>query len=143
MLLLLLLLGMGELCLAEAWSKLLASDGSQSDWFGNSVALDGEVLVVGAYLDDNAGGSNAGAVYVFVRDAGSGAWSEAQKLLASDGSQYDRFGISVALDGEVLVVGAYEDDDADGSNAGAVYVFVRDAGSGAWSEAQKLLASDG
>eukprot|EP01043_Picozoa_sp_COSAG02_P069712 COSAG02_NODE_12062_length_1604_cov_64.968771_1_plen_362_part_00 len=129
-----------------AWSeaqKLLASDGSQDDVFGWSVAVDGEVLVVGAYGDDNAGGNDAGAVYVFVRDAGSGAWSEAQKLLASDGSQDDFFGWSVAVDGEVLVVGAYGDDNAGGNDAGAVYVFVRDAGSGAWSEAQKLLASDG
>ena len=82
-------------------------------------------------------------MYMCARDVGSGAWSEAQKLLASDGSQYDMFGISVALDGEVLVVGASSDDNAGGSNAGAVYVFVRDAGSCAWSEAQQLLASDG
>eukprot|EP01043_Picozoa_sp_COSAG02_P061082 COSAG02_NODE_8126_length_2697_cov_7.124326_1_plen_702_part_10 len=141
----LLLLGMGELCLAEPWSKLLASDGTPGDSFGYSVALDGEVVVVGAPNGaDNAGGGDAGTVYVFARDAGSGAWSEAQKLLASDGSQGDSFGYSVGLDGEVLVVGApYGADNAGGTQAGAVYVFVRDVGSGAWSEAQKLLASDG
>eukprot|EP01043_Picozoa_sp_COSAG02_P023081 COSAG02_NODE_1222_length_13800_cov_66.755565_1_plen_399_part_10 len=131
-----------------AWTesqKLLASDGAGGDYFGISVAISGEVVVVGAYWDNNAGGTNAGAAYIFVRDAaGSGAWTESQKLLASDGAGDDQFGISVAISGEVAVVGAYRDDNAGGTDAGAAYIFVRDAvGSGAWTESQKLLASDG
>jgi hypothetical protein len=90
----------------------LHRDGLWSDRFGWSVVVDGEVLVVGAYKDENAGGNNVGAVYVFVRDAGSGAWSEAQKLLASDGSHDDFFGSSIVADGEVLVRG----DSWDNSN---------------------------
>ena len=121
----------------------LASDESDSgSKFGISVALDGEVLVVGARGDDNAGGSDAGAVYVFVRDAGSGAWSEAQKLLASDGSQYDLFGISVALEGDRALVGASSDDNAGGSSAGAAYVLERQP-DGSWAQVAKLLADDG
>jgi hypothetical protein len=133
-----------------AWveaQKLLASDGAQNEFFGSSVAVDGEVVVVGAPEREghlsHAGGTNAGAAHVFVRDVGSGAWVEAQQLLASDGAESDYFGNSVAVDGEVVVVGAANSDSVGGQDAGAAYVFVRDAGSGAWVEAQKLLASDG
>ena len=60
--------------------------------FGRSVVISGEVAVVGASCDDNAGGRDAGDAYIFVRDAaGSGAWTESQKLLASDGAGKDVF----------------------------------------------------
>eukprot|EP01043_Picozoa_sp_COSAG02_P008854 COSAG02_NODE_290_length_25531_cov_75.132392_22_plen_219_part_01 len=148
LLLLLLMLLHPTRCAAGAWGEaqqLLASDGARSDRFGSSVAISGEVAVVGAIYDDNAGGDYAGAAYIFVRDAaGSGAWTESQQLLASDGAGGDYFGSSVAISGEVAVVGAYRDDNAGGDYAGAAYIFVRDAaGSGAWTESQKLLASDG
>ena len=81
--------------------------------------------MVGAHGDDNAGGSGAGAAYVFVRDGfESGVWSEAQKLVASDGSNYDMFGQSMALSGEVLVVGTLR-RRFPASLAGAAYIFAR------------------
>jgi hypothetical protein len=54
----------------------------------------------------------AGAAYVFVLSGGVGsAWTQAQKLLASDGSVGDYFAFDLALSGELLVVGAWRDDD--------------------------------
>jgi hypothetical protein len=66
----------------------------------------------------------AGAAYVFVLSGGVGsAWTQAQKLLASDGVDGDEFGISVALSGELLVVGAHWDDNEKGIDAGGLYSF--------------------
>ena len=117
--------------------KLIANDGASSDWFGGSVALDGDTLVVGAYRDDDKG-YDSGSVYVFVRSGTT--WSQQQKLVANDGAAKNEFGDSVALDGDTLVVGAYGDDD-NGDDSGSVYVFVRSGTT--WSQQQKLVANDG
>ena len=118
--------------------KLVASDAAGGDLLGSSVAISGETVVVGAPDDDDAAGSRQGSAYVFVRSGG--VWSQQQKLLASDGAEEDRFGTSVAISGETVVVGAPDDDDAMGSRQGSAYVFVRSSVS--WSQQQKLLASD-
>ena len=80
----------------------------------------------------------SGSAYVYVRS--NGVWSEQQKLTASDGASSDDFGLSVSIDGDTAVIGAYGDDD-NGSNSGSAYVYVRS--NGVWSEQQKLTASDG
>jgi len=100
-------------------AKLTASDGYQSDYFGRSVAINGDYAIVGAYYDDD-NGSCSGSAYIFER-SGSG-WVEQAKLTASDGYNYDYFGYSVALSGNYAIFGAYGDDD-DGSYSGSAYVF--------------------
>ena len=122
--------------------KLTASDAQADDQFGQSVAVSGDTAVVGASLED-AGGSNAGATYVFQRDqGGAGNWGEVKKLLASDAQGGDFFGISVAVSGDTLVVGA-DGGAAGGTLGGAAYVFQRDqGGADNWGEVKKLLASD-
>ncbi len=139
--------GLGEPQSAEAATfneikKLLASDAEVRDLFGVSVAVSGDTAVVGAYFED-AGGSNAGAAYVFQRDqGGADNWGEVKKLTASDAQAVDWFGYSVAVSGDTAVVGAYR-EDAGGGNAGAAYVFERDQGGGGnWGEVTKLAASD-
>lgn len=118
-------------------AKLTASDAAASDQFGISVAVSGDTAVIGAYSADHAGGSNAGAAYVFVRTGG--AWAQQAKLIALDGAENDFFGISVAVSSDTVVVGANGDDDA-GASSGSVYVFVR---SGVvWTQQAKLIASD-
>lgn len=117
--------------------KLLASDGSSYDTFGNAVALSDSYAVVGAQLNDDAA-FNAGAVYVFKLD--NGIWIEATKLRASDAADEDHFGSSVAISGDYIVVGASLDDDL-GTNSGSAYVFRRDDTT--WVQEAKLLASDG
>jgi hypothetical protein len=106
------------------WSlqqKLTASDATNADYFGSSVSVAGDVLVVGAPLDDTAAGTDAGSAYVFVR-SGS-AWLEVQKLLAPDGAASDLFGQSVAFYGGTAVVGAIWDDTSGGPDSGSAHVF--------------------
>ena len=125
------------------WSeqqKLNASDGAADDWFGRSVSISGDTVVIGAPVSFFSNQIKIGSAYVFVRD-GSGQWSEQQKLTPSNGVGFDRFGISVSVSADTAVIGARDDDD-NSTASGSAYVFVRD-GAGMWSEQQKLNASDG
>ncbi len=121
------------------WSqqaKLTASDGAPDDWFGYSVAVSGDRVVVSAHGDDDRG-YDSGSAYVFVRDGTS--WSQQAKLTTSDGAALDAFGCA-AISGGTIIVGAHNDDDK-GDASGSAYIFVRD-GTG-WSQQAKLTASDG
>jgi len=122
-------------------TKLLASDGAPSDYFGYSVSIsnDGLTAIVGAYRDDD-NGSGSGSAYIF--NYANGTWTQTTKLLASDGAPSDFFSISVSIsnDGLTAIVGAYLDDD-DGSNSGSAYIFNYDNISDTWTQT-KLLASD-
>jgi len=122
-------------------AKLIASGGAAGDEFGTSVAIHGDVAVVGGRFDnDPQAGANAGSAYVFRRND-KGAWQEETKLLPGDLDAGDEFGFAVAVEVDLVLVGARLDDD-NGDNAGAVYVFHQKAGE-AWIEQTKLLASDG
>lgn len=119
--------------------ELTASDGAPCDTFGRAVAMNGDLGVIGAYANDDAG-SASGSAYLF--DLVTGA--ELCKLTASDADGGDWFGCSVsisgdrAIDGDRAVVGA-KGDDENGPGAGSAYVF--DVTSGL--EVFKLTASDG
>jgi len=119
-------------------AKLLASDGAASDSFGISVAIDGDTIVAGAYLDDNNNGSS-GSAYIFIHTGTT--WTEQAKLMANDGEEGDRFGISVAIAGNTVVVGAYQDETDNGIDSGSAYIFTRTGST--WTEQVKLMASDG
>lgn len=124
------------------WSratKLRASDAFGADAFGQSVAVSGDVIVVGA-PDDDPFGFSSGSAYVFERHA-NGVWTQAAKLIPADGGGLHIFGWSVAVGRSCVLVGA---PNADGREreTGAVYVFEKDS-SGAWSQRAKLMASDG
>ena len=106
-----------------AWTeeaKLVGGDVTESDYFGWSVSISGDYAFMGAILDNNDNGPNAGSAYLFRRDGEM--WEEEVKLTASDGAADDWFGHSVALFGEHALVGALYDDD-NGSNAGSAYVY--------------------
>ncbi|MEM7246104.1 MAG: thrombospondin type 3 repeat-containing protein [Acidobacteriota bacterium] len=121
----------------ELVATLVAEDavGGSDQGFGGALALDGDVLVVGANNDGETQ-DGAGAAYVF-RRAADGSWSQEEKLLASDGAMTDRFGSSVAVSGDTIAVGSWL-DDAAGVDSGAAYVFKRDAGSGTWDQLHEL-----
>ncbi len=124
------------------WSlqqKLTASDGASLDQFGFSVAISGETVVIGANFDDIGANTNQGSAYVFVRNGTT--WSQQQKLTASDGALQDQFGVSVAISGETVVIGASGDDIGANSNQGSAFVFVRSGTT--WSQQQQLIVSDG
>lgn len=121
--------------------KLTASDAQESDFFGYSVSVSGNVVLVGALLRDCPAGDGCGAAYVY-RFNGS-TWVEEQKLTPSDAAGNDRFGTSVSVSGNVAVIGAWLSDCAAGSNCGAAYVYRFNPGApGTWVEEQKLTASD-
>jgi hypothetical protein len=122
--------------------KLTASDGADDDKFGNSVAIYGDYIVIGAYYDDD-NGTNSGSVYVYKRDNLLNTFTEVDKLTASDGAGDDKFGNSVSIYGDYIVIGSITDDNSGGTNAGSAYVFKRDTGLDTFTEVDKLTASDG
>ncbi len=115
--------------------KLLPSDGATYDRFGYSVSASGNRIAVGAY-GDNDNGNSSGSVYVY--DWDDTQWNET-KLTPSDGAGYDRFGYSVSLSGDRIVVGAHWDGD-NGNASGSIYVYDWDGTQ--WNET-KLTPSDG
>ncbi|HRJ07996.1 MAG TPA: choice-of-anchor D domain-containing protein [Prosthecobacter sp.] len=137
-----------------------ASNTDSGDQFGYSVAVDGDTVVIGARAESsNARGINgdqgndssglSGAAYVLVRTGG--AWVQQAYLKASNTDSGDDFGVSVAIEGDTIVVGAAgERSAATGVNgneadntafqAGAAYVFIRQ--NGVWSQQAYLKASD-
>ena len=119
--------------------RVVASDGAIDARFGTSVAVAGDIAVVGAFDAKVGDNYQQGAVYVFAK--ADGAWTETQKLVASDGAGMANFGAAVAIaNGDILVsaIGANVDGQ---SNQGAVYVFANEGG--VWTETRKLVASDG
>lgn len=117
-------------------TKLVPADGSAADVFGNSVAVSGDMAIVGAQQDDDLG-AGSGSAYVYQKTGG--LWRQVAKLVASDGAVGDQFGYSVAISGARVLVGAPADDDG-GSTSGSAYVFEKVAD--AWTEVAKLHASD-
>ena len=118
-------------------AKLTAADAAAYDDFGVSVAIDGDTVVVGAYWDDD-GGTNSGSAYVFRTTDGGGTYGQVAKLTAADTASFDRFGVSVAIDGSTVVVGAYYKN----SYRGAAYVFRTSDGGVTYGQVAKLTASD-
>ena len=118
-------------------SKLTPADSVAGQRFGRAVAASGDRILIGA-LEDAENGTSAGAAYVYEFDGG--AWSQQAKLLPGDPNEFQRFGWSVALDGDTAVVGVPHDDEAH-FDAGAVYVFSYDGAQ--WAQDAKLVASDG
>ncbi len=138
---------------------LKGSNSAANDLFGEAVAISGETVVVGAPQEDsdaimvdgdqsNDLASNSGAVYVFVRSGG--LWAQQAYLKASNTGANDEFGGAVAISGDIIVIGARQEDgsdvDVDGlddnlaANSGAAYVFERVAG--VWGFAAYLKASN-
>ncbi len=135
---------------------LKASNTDANDGFGYSLALAGDTLVVGAPGEASADGNqtdnsavDSGAVYVFTRTGSN--WSQQAYLKASNTEANDGFGVSVALAGDTLVVGAPgEASNATGinnsevnnnaPNSGAVYVFTRTGTD--WSQQAYVKASN-
>lgn len=101
-------------------AKLEASDGFQFEYFGEAVAIDDDVAVIGAPRHDAGVWANQGAAYVFVGD--QGVWVEETKLLPTDPGTFDDLGRSVSVVGSTALAGAPGDDD-NGEDSGSAYVF--------------------
>ena len=125
----------------ETWTqqqKIVAFDRETSDYFGCSVDIDGDYVIVGAYdEDEDTSGTNslnsAGSAYIFTRNINT--WSQQQKIVADDRAESNWFGYSVAISGDHAIIGAYR----EGWNTGAAYIFARNTTS--WVQEQKIIAS--
>jgi hypothetical protein len=130
----------------DAGTKIMPTDSMANDLFGSSVSISGDYVAVGS--KNKAGGDGgsliwAGAAYVFHR-TGTNAWSEGTKITAPDMDAGDYFGGSVSIRGDVLLVGAYAEDNGPGSplnGTGAAYVFSR-TGSNTWDNGAKISCPD-
>jgi hypothetical protein len=134
------------------WSQqayLKSTDTAERDQFGKSVAISGDTVAVSAPGADGKEGGRSfrGAVYIFVRKAGT--WQQQARLTVPAGPGVDHFGGSVAICGDTLVVGAHGEssmpaagkaDDEGELMAGAAYVFVREGGE--WKQQARLEASN-
>jgi len=122
----------------------VASDGHAGDFFGHSVSIHGDTIVIGAFLNDEVA-FDAGAAYVFERNPGTGNdWQQTAKLTSSEHDAEDFFGRSVAMSGNIIVIGVDGDDD-NGMNSGAAYVFTKDdmATTSTWVQTAKITTNDG
>ncbi len=108
--------------------------------FGDSIALHGNAMVVGAPEATRDPFGVTGIAHAYDRD-GQGRWVHRAAIIASDTTEGDRFGCAVSMEGDTLVIGARY---ADGNEpeAGAAYVFLRNA-QGEWTERKKIVAPDG
>ncbi|MEL6670539.1 MAG: FG-GAP repeat protein, partial [Bacteroidota bacterium] len=121
------------------WSqvrKLVSSDRAATDVFGSAVDISGDLIIVGAPLEDeNENGqifrTSAGSAYLYERD-GSGNWSQIQKIVNSDRTQRDNFGHAVGISGTYALIGARQEDD----------VYDQSGFLGFWSFKEILTASD-
>ena len=120
-----------------SWNEI-AELTEPSAFFGQSVAIDGDTVIIGARGDDQ-GANNAGAVHVYVRSGTS--FVPQQKLIAPDAMNNDFFGNAVTIHGDLAAIGAFGDNTTGGEDSGSVYVYTRNGTS--WSFRQKLLPGDG
>lgn len=128
-------------------NKIFASDGAAGtgegspQQFGFSSSISGNYAIVGAPYSDNPATIDlldSGAAYIYYKNENNN-WQEQAKLLPPNIEEHDRFGWSVAINGEYALIGAVGDDD-NGLNSGAVYVYQRDGTS--WSQVTKLIPAD-
>ena len=120
-------------------AQLLATGGVGGDFLGISVSISGDTAIVGACFDDTGANANQGSAYVFTRSGT--VWSQQAQLLAVGGAANDLFGISVAISGDTVIVGANGDDVGANSDQGSAYIFER-AGT-TWTQRQQLFDSSG
>ena len=118
--------------------KLTASDRGVEDYFGISAAISGDIIVLGAQMDDIGTNTDQGSAYVFEKL--DGIWTQTAKLVAADGASEFYFGNKVAVSGNTIVVGSIGDDE-NGDLSGSAFIFEKLVGS--WTQTAKLTATDG
>ena len=124
---------------ANRWkqhAKLIPKDLARSDALGEAVDIQEDTVIVGAPGHTHGGVRFAGAVFVFERDGDT--WREQAKLTAEDAAASDRFGVSVGIEGDTVIVGSLLNDAGGTKDAGAAYIFVRNGIT--WTQQAKLIA---
>ena len=122
---------------SDQWREtqiLTASDAYEGNFIGRVSAADGDHFFTASW----ANSEGRGAVYVFERDPATGRWSETDKLMGSDVGPNELFGMSIAVEGDLALIGTAQKDNG----TGAAYLFRRDAATGNWSEQSKLTGPE-
>lgn len=130
---------------AGVWNevqKVVAAGREQGEWFGKSVAIEGDIMIVGAANEYLQGDVNTqyGAIYVFERDT-NGIWNEVDKIRPDFLNHTSKFGHSVDLDGNRIVVGAYFMDVGSAGDGGVAFIFEKD-GTGIWNQVATMYDPD-
>lgn len=99
-------------------ARLIADDANEFEWFGYAVAISADTAIVGA-IRSNTTGKDSGAAYIFVRNGG--LWLQQAKLVGDNTEPRDNFGFSVAVSGNVVVVGS-----PNNTSTGSAYIFERE-----------------
>ena len=116
--------------------KIQPLDGTSDDYFGKSISIDNNWLAVGSVYDDE-NGIKSGSCYVFYFNGLN--WIQHSKIIPSDGSPYDRFGYTVDIKNDILIVSAVYDDDF-GNDSGSVYIYRKI--NNVWEFEQKIFSPD-
>ncbi len=130
---------------ADNWGQMIkiqAGDAAMDDQFGFSVAIGGDTLISGANLNDD-GYSASGSAYLFgIPALTAGNWGEVRRTVSQSPGDDEYLGSSVAISGDLAVVGAYLDGD-QGTDAGAAYILERNQGGiDQWDLVMKISGSD-
>jgi len=124
-------------------NQLVASDAAENDYFGVSVSVssDGLVLTVGAHGDDTVA-TNTGKVYTYKRATIDDDWIEVNQLVASDAEAYSWYGYANVLadNGLTLIVSAIHKDDTNIKDTGKIYTYKRDTIDDEWTEVNQLVS---
>lgn len=128
--------------LSQTQQKIYGSDTAAGDYFGSSVSIDGDTLLVGAFYDDEPQ-TDTGAGFIFERTGAT--WTQSAKLVSGDPAMHDGMGFDVSLSGDVAVLGAPWDDLAIPNsetkyNTGSAAIFENNGSD--WIHKQKIVASD-
>lgn len=120
-------------------SKLTDADGHSWDFFGTSVAISGDYIIVGAIGDDAGNTEEQGSACFFFRSGNN--WTQQAKVIALDPSNYDNFGNSVSISGDKAIIGALNDDVAGHTNMGSAYIFQRTGN--LWIQQAQVIPTEG
>ncbi|WP_421899823.1 hypothetical protein [Maridesulfovibrio sp.] len=123
----------------DNWGHIKTITASETLNFGDSVAISGDIIIAGA-----PGTANGGAAHIFYKDEGSANnWGEVKKITASNAQADAKFGDSVALSGDIAVVGAPMEDHSSRNDCGAAYIFYKDQGNtNNWGERKKVVDAE-
>ncbi len=115
-------------------AKLTFSNGQYNDYFGSSVGINGNYVIVGApYFDWFF--TNQGSAFIYFRTGNT--WVQQLRIIAIEGAAEDHFGVSVNIDGDYAIIGA-PNDDGSFTDQGSAYIFLRSGTT--WNQQQKLTA---
>lgn len=125
----------------EFQQKLINQMPANDDKFGHAVSIDGDYIIIGAYLDDESNINNTGSASIYKRNINSNVWEFQQKLINSNANPSDNFGYDVSISGDYIIVGAKEDDISVNPNAGSASIFKRNTSTNVW-EFQQMLTDN-